>query len=402
MDGFFSAADARQRKPLPTLLARCGDCRLHLGNIQTPKMRVDGLGQKKILLVSDYPGSNEDRSGKPLVGGSGRWLERELRELDVDMRRDCWITNAQICHNPTKTPPKNVIDDCRPNLLRTIADLKPEKIILLGGGALESMVGPLWGDELGSVNRWTGYRIPNHKPNVWICPLNNPAYVLSSGDRVLENDFRTCLATAIELPGVPWPDGPPNYNTQIEPVLDVSRAAAWLDKITSGMVAVDYETTTLKPDGKFAGIVCCSVCWNGVETIAFPWHGPVIPALRALLENPDVGKIGWNAKFETRWSLARFGVEIRGWAWDGMLAAHAMDPRGGVASLKFQTFIRYGVGDYAAHITPFLSADPPGGNNPNTIHRVGMSAILNYCALDSLFEYMVSTAQMRELNYEFA
>src|SRR5438132_4521444 len=33
----------------------------------------------------------------------------------------------------------------------------------------------------------------------------------------------------------------------------------------------------------------------------------------------------FRSKFEDRWVRAWLGVKVRGWAWDGMLTAHALD-----------------------------------------------------------------------------
>lgn len=398
-DGFFSAAEARRVRPLPTLVPRCDQCGL-FRDCGSPKMPVDGEGRRRVLVVSDYPGREEDRQGRPLVGEAGKLAAGVFRDLGFDLRRDCWITNAQICHDHLGRHPKTATDDCRPNLLRAVRDLDPEVIILMGGVALASLVGHLWKADVGKATRWAGWRIPAHKPNAWVCPTHNPAFLLRRDrDPVLRADFRRHVGDAMSLAGRPWPAGPPDYAAGVEVLHSTGEAARRLRRYRAGMVAFDYETTTLKPDGPAAEIVCASVCWEGRETIAFPWGGEVLPAMRDLLENPDVGKVGYNIKFEDRWSIAKLGTRVRGWAWDGMLAAHALDPRRGVTGLKFQAFVRLGQPDYNSHVEPFLQSVGEGCNAPNRVWEVGLPTLCKYCGVDSVLEWHVAQSQMKEMDW---
>ena len=402
MDELFSSAEARQHRPAPSLLPKCERCGLYKGGCRTPKMPPDGGGRRKILLVSERPGRAEDEDGRPLVGKMGQMVESRLSRFGVDMRADCWLTNAIICY-PTGEPPDDAVLHCRPNLFRTIERYKPEVIVLLGGDAIKSLMGQLWKEKVGEERRWVGWQIPSIQLNSWICPTYQPARLFYKDDPVIAGDFDAHLGAAAELSGRPYPDGPPDYNAAVETIVDPDAAAQRLANYTSGKIAFDFETDRLKPDHPDARIVCCSVCWNGQETIAYPWHGAAITATAALLANPDVGKIGWNLKFESRYVQAKLGIDVRGWAWDGMLAAHALDPRGdkdrefdGITGLKFQSFVRLGVPDYNYHIDPFLKSDG-GGNAPNQIDRVNLPLVLKYCGLDSLFEYKIGHIQAAEM-----
>jgi uracil-DNA glycosylase family 4 len=395
---FFSRAELRLvRAPRPTT-ARCGHCGLK-DNCQTPKMRPDGRGRRRVLMVSEFPGATEDAAGKPLVGRAGQKLESVVGGLGFDLRRDCWLHNAVICH-PTgqKRPPESAVDDCRPNLLNTINELDPDVIVLLGGDAIRGLLEDLWRGNLGGAGRWTGWTIPCQQTNRWICPTHSPAYLLHEDHPVLERHFRDHLAAAFALDGRPWPDGPPDYPAAVEPILDADVAARRLGRYKRGVVAFDFENNPLKPDHERAEIVSCAVCWNNRETIAFPWHGAVKDAMRDLLTNPDVGKIASNLKHEQRWCLRKLGFRVRNWVFDTMLAAHALDPRGGISALKFQAFVRFGVPDWSHHISPFLDAGRGrGGNAPNRIKEIGLPLTLRYNGLDALHEFAVAEVQAAEL-----
>lgn len=400
---FFSAAQARAVRPTPSMIPRCDQCKLYRSCL-SPKMAVDGAGRRRVLLVSEYPGAEEDRQGRPLVGPSGQLLEKVLRELGVDMRRDCKLTNALICYDTNKKGPKTAVDDCRPHLLRTLAAYKPEVVVLLGGTAIQSLIPHLWKPDIGKTSVWVGQDIPSQRINAWVCPTYNPAALLrKEEDRVMASEFRRHLSVAFGHSGVPWPDGPPNYEASVERIMDPEVAADRLSGYRDGLLAFDFETTTLKPDGKHARIVCCSVCWEGRETIAYPWHGRAIEETKRILMDPAIGKIGSNIKFEARWVKARLGITVKGWAWDTMLAAHALDPRRGVTSIKFQAFVKLGQPDFNSHLEPYLVPvnEDAGGNAPNQIERIGTDLLLRYNGMDSLLEYRVARAQMSEVGVSF-
>ncbi len=399
---FYSEAEARVQKAPPTEVPGCDRCKLYQA-CKSPKMKAEGRGERGILIVGDYPGKDEDFYGRPMAGGTGRYLRDTLQRMGVNPTRDCRITNAQICYDVAGRKPAKATEDCRPHLLREIRDFDPRVIILMGGAAISSVIGHLWRPDVGLASRWFGKQIPAHKPNVWVCPMTNPASLFyEKASPVAKDIFESQLEAALALEDRPWPDGPPDYASQVRCIYDPSEAAQVLDKYTSGQIAFDYETTTLKPDGPHAEVVCCSVCWEGKETIAYPWVGPAREATRKLLENPDVGKIGWNAVFEDRWSRERLGINVRGWIWDGLLAAHLLDPQSGVTGtgLKFNAFCYLGMSEYNSHVEPFLdSGKSNGGNAPNRIREVDLRTTLLYCGLDSLLEWEVTKLQMKEMGY---
>jgi hypothetical protein len=104
-------------------------------------------------------------------------------------------------------------------------------------------------------------------------------------------------------------------------------------------------------------------------------------------------------KFEDRWCRAKLGCGVKNFVWDGMLAAHVLDNRPDITSLKFQAFVRLGVGDYNSHIEPFLRSKDKGGNEPNRIREAKLDDVLMYCGIDSLLEFKVARLQMKEMGY---
>ena len=414
--GFFKTESAPSKAPIP-LLPRCGVCNLYR-YCKSPKMPVDGKGHKGILVIGEGPGFNESEQGKPFVGKSGQLLWEILSKYGVE-REDCWITNAVICR-PTRTengkilnrtPTPKEIEYCRPNVVNTIKELKPDVVVLLGASAVKSVLGWLWKEEVGQISqisRWDGWRIPDMQINAWVAPTFHPSYVMRPEEGEVEREagadkdeplrkilFSRHLEAACKLRGKPWPNGPPDYRSKVKIILDPKEAAKQIMEIAanSGEIAFDYENSPLKPQRKDAFIYCCSVS-DGRTAIAYPWTGEAIDATKEILRWESVGKIASNMKHEEGWSR-RFGFEVRNWVWDTMVAAHVLDNRPSISSIKFQAYCRLGQPAWEAKIKPYFKSK--GSNEHNRIKEANLTEVLRYCGMDSLMEYKVAKLQMKEM-----
>ena len=108
-------------------------------------------------------------------------------------------------------------------------------------------------------------------------------------------------------------------------------------------------------------------------------------------------------KFEDNWSKVRLRQKVKNWLWDTMLAAHIIDNRTGVTSLKFLVYVLFGIIDYESEVSPYLQAKEEGANSLNQIEKLiqtkeGVKALLYYNGLDAIYEYRVAKLQM-ELFY---
>jgi len=85
-----------------------------------------------------------------------------------------------------------------------------------------------------------------------------------------------------------------------------------------------------------------------------------------------------------------------------MMAAHILDNRPGVTSLKFQTYINFGIIDYESEVSPYLKAvDSKNGNALNRIFEADEKKLMEYCSLDSIYEYRLAMWQIKIINYSF-
>lgn len=404
---FFKTLNLSETKRAIPSLPSCGTCGLYK-HCNSPKMELWGEGRKGILLIGEYPGRYEDSQGRPFVQESknGRLIRNILRKFDVDADRDCWIYNSVICrphhaNNEGRIPTPKEIDYCRPNVINTIKQIKPNVIILLGPSAVKSVLGWLWKkDDIGLISRWDGWQIPSQQINSWVCPTWNPSYILDADyGSNKENDIRSMLLekhikAAIELETKPW-ETIPDYLSQVEIILDSNEAAKRIKELMNGTrpVAFDFETDGLKPDNKELGIYSCSLS-DGRTTISYPWCGNAIEATARFLQS-NVPKIGWNIKFELRWAWAKVCDEVNNLVWDGMLATHILDNRKDICSLKFQAFVQLGFGVYDDKVKPFLSA--PTSNSKNRIWEADRQEALLYNGLDSLLEWKIAKIQAKKI-----
>lgn len=342
--------------------------------------------------------SDEDDQNKPFVGKSGRFLRDKFRKYGVDLWDDCWVTNSVICRPKNNELPTKAVDYCRPNLIRAVRDLNPKVIITLGGSAVQGLLGWLWKEEVGGVNRWVGFKIPCISLNSWVCPTWHPSYLLREDNACLDMLFSRHIEQALALKSRPWEDPLPNYPSMVKVIYEDDKAAnAIYDMLDLGTpVAIDIETDRLKPHREDSWICSCALS-NGETTISFPWMGNAIDAVKELITNP-IPKIGWNIRFESLWMKVKLGVWVRNWAWDGMIAAHILDNRPGIKSLKFQVFVHLGVGSYDDHIKPYLKSD--GSNLPNKIRDLPLRDVLQYGAVDALCEFDMAQIQSRQLGIE--
>ena len=101
------------------------------------------------MFLGEQPGDQEDLSGKPFVGPSGKLLDRALEEAGI-RRDDIYVTNAvkhfkweprgkrRIHQKPTARE----IAACRPWLEAELDIVRPAILVCLGATAAKSVFGP--------------------------------------------------------------------------------------------------------------------------------------------------------------------------------------------------------------------------------------------------------------------
>jgi len=100
-----------------------------------------------ILIVGEAPGLEEDLTGEPFVGPSGKMLDKLLHQVcliskDSPRTEVLYTTNVVMCRPPSnRKPTKDEITNCWKRLCETIYIIDPLIVLLLGNVALSAFFG---------------------------------------------------------------------------------------------------------------------------------------------------------------------------------------------------------------------------------------------------------------------
>lgn len=400
MTGFFSHKETESKDRPGGKKVTCMTCGAYR-NCTSPRMQAYGEFQKRILVVGSSPERLDDQTGVPFQSKYGKYLKTVLAKHGVDLYEDCLCVNAVLCTMLTEDnehrPPTNFeVECCRKTVLKLITDRKPAVIIILGQSALFSLIGHRWKRDLGTIDKWRGWTIPDQDFKAWVCPTYDPKQVVQWNREELKTIFEQDIQQAVEMLKE-------EFRVYREPVIehlpkdDLRR----LESITGGIIAFDYETTGIKPHAKGHEIICCSIAVNPYLVYVFmlPESRKARQPFIDILLNPNIRKVAQNMKFEHAWSFIRLRTEVQEWFWDTMLVSHMLDNRPGVSGLKFQTYVQFGIVDYETDVAPFLkSVEEKNANSLNRIKKLvetpeGERALMKYCAYDSINEYRLYELQ---------
>lgn len=388
MKGFFT------KKELGQTESDCRKCKLYKG-CKSPRMKVHGKGKKKILVIAEAPGKEEDEKGMQLIGKAGQLLRNELERIDIDLDRDCWKINAINCRPPkNRTPTKREINLCKPRVESVIEEMNPHIVLLLGNIALESYLSNRYGKSIGGITKWRGFVIPDER---WVIPMFHSSYVLrSEGFPGVKKIFRQDLKNIDGYLDRPLPE---KHELKIR-IVNEEEISVALNTILNRpptLLAFDYETNSIKCHGENKKIICVSLCC--IKNIAYVFElkdKKVIKLWKQVLRSKEIPKSAHNIKFEHSWSKEILGATVRGWRWDTMQTAHILDNRSGITGLKFQTYIRFGVGDYSSHLDKYLRSEG-GGNSFNEIDKAPQKELFEYCGKDSIYTRELALIQQKEM-----
>ena len=118
----------------------CTLCPLH--ESRTLAVPGEGKSAAKVMIIGEAPGREEDETGRPFVGATGRFLNHVLEGTGID-RSDFFITNTVKCRPPKNRTPRSLeVSTCTSNyLFEQIELINPKLIMLLGGVAAKTVLG---------------------------------------------------------------------------------------------------------------------------------------------------------------------------------------------------------------------------------------------------------------------
>ncbi len=138
----------------------------------------DGNPHAQLMFIGEAPGANEDLTGVPFCGDSGKLLDSMLAAIRVSRASNAYITNTVFWRPPANRPPtQQEIDLCRPFVEKHIALVKPKLIVLVGSTAATSLLGKHAGitkirqEHFSYTNKYLTKPIP-------LTAIFHPAYLL--------------------------------------------------------------------------------------------------------------------------------------------------------------------------------------------------------------------------------
>ncbi|MHA1409753.1 MAG: uracil-DNA glycosylase [Candidatus Odinarchaeia archaeon] len=150
-------------------ISMCKKCPLYL--TRTNPVPGEGPVDAKIMLVGQAPGREEDLTGRPFVGRSGKLLTEALNKIELK-RKNVFITSVNKCYPPKNRPPTiTEINACLPFLNAQIEVIQPKLIILLGRVAVNALL-----NTSESLKKLHGRLIK--KNNLLFLPTYHPAAIL--------------------------------------------------------------------------------------------------------------------------------------------------------------------------------------------------------------------------------
>src|SRR5271169_744797 len=134
-----AARTAANLEELRKLLENFEGCSLR--NTATQLVFADGNPEGRVMFVGEAPGHEEDISGHPFVGRSGKLLDRMIKAIGLD-RTKVYIANVVPWRPPgnrTPTPQETAI--CLPFIRRQIELADPDILVCLGGPSMQTLLG---------------------------------------------------------------------------------------------------------------------------------------------------------------------------------------------------------------------------------------------------------------------
>lgn len=303
-------------------------------------VRGEGPATAKVVVIGEYPGTEEVARGKPFVGASGHLLKGMLRSAGFDTDQ-IYFTNVLDDGPPPRPAPNKDPSftaffrgkEVDPRLKQALARLKgeiagltgPNLIIACGGAALWATTG------LSGIMKWAGseLRATGDFGSAKLIPTYNPAFILRSYAEkfAMEKDLRRAKRESLSF-------NYPLNSTKgyiLEPTIEQVREILHTWHILFDEWSVDIETAK-------AQIECVGIAISKTQAICIPFMDPRKPnwcywsfeeelEIRALLKfyltHPRRKIIGQNFSYDQQYFIVRQGFWPRVY-WDTMIMSHVL------------------------------------------------------------------------------
>jgi len=338
----------------------CTDCPL------CSRPRISEFHQRNpdILFVGAFPVDADIKAG-PFKGKNSFLLRKLLDNLKstgqvplnikVDYTYACRCSPAFNEETRKFEVNADIYAKCSMFLKKQVDDYKPKVIVGLGGDALKAL-----GFKEQPKNMRGG--IYHFRASHGIVPVVATFHIVAvnKSPGYLPTFEKDILKAALMAK-----DGMSDVSMDIRTPKTVEDILAQLDEVLSTAdksfaqtgspmaVAVDTETTSLKPYAKEERVIMISMSHKRQEGLAYPFEhkqNPFTPEefkqvydkTVEVLSSPHISLVMANGKFDIQWLQYHYGMQIRPLAYDVILAEHVLDEdKKGEYSLKDLTRDRF-------------------------------------------------------------
>lgn len=394
----------------------CNLCKLFI-DCKNKKIQPKGKKDADVYVLLPHPTKDDDK-----VDLSGNYYQAILTALaqqghDINNLR----TGHSIrCHSTDQKGIEKAVEHCRQYIFDDIKATSPKVIFAVGGEAMKVLFGEVYSGAVGlsDIETLQGNVIPHRELKAWVVPIFTPQYVAEKQEK-WQPQARTLweqdIARGLDYIDVNIHPVIQDYSSKLKILTDMKEIEWVLYRWTLDkpkVVAFDYETTGIKPYREGHEIICVSIC-DGAQSYAFPFplSEDAMRDYKKLMTDPEIKKIAHNAKFELMWTREKIGCDIVNLAMDTCLVSHLLCNKRGTTGLKYQTFINFGLGDYAKESKTYISSEPEKtkynegikwksfthANCFNRMKEFNMLSNLTYCATDSWFTYQLAKKQVKEM-----
>ena len=130
-----------------------------------------GNRNARLMFVGEAPGADEDAQARPFVGRAGQLLTKIIEAIGIK-REDVLIGNVNRCRPPGNRPPTpEEARICKPFIMREIAVVRPDVIVVLGNTAMKNLL-----DAKEGITKLRG-QFQDYQ-GIKVMPTFHPAYLL--------------------------------------------------------------------------------------------------------------------------------------------------------------------------------------------------------------------------------
>jgi len=370
----------------------CTYCGMFRG-VKSPMIKPYGEGKKKIMIVGEAPGANEDDTGIPFIGESGERLKEAFGLYGVDLDRDCIRTNVLQCRPKNNEFDETKVEFCYHRLERQIQEFNPYLIFAFGQRAAKRLIETENIQIPGLSGKAEGFKTihgdvyPIRRYNAWVSLNYHPAFIMRNPD--MSDVFFDDIERGLKYLDYEFPVSILDTTKRI--YCDKELALSILNKKYDTYVSMDYETTGLHPYAKGFELLLMSVCFDGEVGYVIPLYPKdedIFKSVAWFLRNNPINC----HKYDDSCTRAVFGFGITNWVWDIMISKHILDERRKKKSLEFLTF------------------ETTGEEYKQTVNKddfkkelvENFDQAVNYSGLDAIFPYhiqIIHNEEIQELGY---